>query len=461
MTAGRLALIPRWIVPVVPEGRVLEHQALVIEGDRIVAMLDRLELEQQFPGIEQQHLPEHVLMPGLINMHTHSAMSLLRGVADDLPLMRWLEDHIWPVEQQLMGPDYVRAGTRLSMAEMLRGGTTCFNDNYFFPDTTAEAAIEAGMRAVVGMPMIHFPTVWAQTEDEYFERGLKVFDRFRDEPLIGVSFVPHAPYSVSDAAFTRMRKLADQLDTVIHLHLLEAAGEIESSMAEYGMHPLDRLESLGLLNSRLLAVHMTQINSADIERLARNGVHVLHCPDSNLKLASGICPLAELDAAGVNACIATDGAASNNDLDMFAEMRLAAILAKGFSGDPEAVPAARALSMATIHGARALGLEDQIGSIEIGKQADLTAIRMDAIETQPVHDVISQLVYATPRNQVSDVWVAGRQLLRERELTTLDEHEILHETEGWYERIQIIERRASESSAIESPAIEKSANAQT
>ncbi|MEM7053847.1 MAG: TRZ/ATZ family hydrolase [Pseudomonadota bacterium] len=433
-----IALLPRWIVPVVPEGRVLEQHALVIETDRIAAILPIEELTAQFPGIEQQSLPEHVLIPGLINMHTHSAMSLLRGVADDLPLMRWLEDHIWPVEQALMGPDYVKAGTELAMAEMLRGGTTCFNDNYFFPDATAEAAIAAGMRAAVGMPMIHFPTAWAKTEEQYFERGLAVYERFKNESLIGISFVPHAPYSVSDSAFTRMRQLAEQLDLCIHLHLLEAQGEVEASMAEYGLHPLDRLDKLGILNSRLQAVHMTQINDDDIARLAERGVHVLHCPDSNLKLASGICPVAKLDAAGVNVCVATDSAASNNDLDLIGEMRLAAMLAKGVSGNPEAVPAARALSMATIHGARALRMEDRIGSLEAGKQADLCAVRLDTIETQPVHDVISQIVYATPRSQVSDVWVAGRQLLRARELTTINETQLLEQSRDWGKRIQAI-----------------------
>lgn len=435
MTAPRQALLPDWVVPVVPEGRVLQDAAVVIEGDTIRAVLPIVELDDAFPGIERVDLSGRVLIPGLINMHTHSAMALLRGLADDLPLMRWLEDHVWPVEGRLMGPEYVRTGTNLAMAEMLRGGTTCFNDNYFFPDVTAEAAIRAGMRATVGMPVIGFPTAWAQTEDEYFRRGLDVHQQFSGEALIGLSFVPHAPYTVGDAAFRRIDTLAEELDIPIHLHLLEAAGEIESSRAEYGMHPLDRLDALGLLGPRLLAVHMTQLTDADVERVARCGVHVLHCPDSNLKLASGICPVAALDRAGVNVCIGTDGAASNNDLDMFGEMRLAAMLAKGTSGDPEAVPAARALSMATIHGARALGMEDRLGSVEPGKRADLVAVRLDCIETQPVHNVISQLVYAAPRSQVSDVWVDGRRLLDDRELTTLDMAELMDQCRNWQQRI--------------------------
>ena len=434
-TQGARALLPRWVVPGVPEGRVLEDHAVVVDGQRIAAIVPAAELETRHPGIERLELPDRVLIPGLVNMHTHSAMSLLRGLADDLPLMRWLHENIWPAEKIIMGPDYVRAGTRLAMAEMLRAGTTCFNDNYFFPDVAAEAAAAAGMRSVMGMPVIGFPTPWAETEDEYFRRGLEFHQRFVDEPLVGTSFVPHAPYSVGDNAFERIAKLAEELDIPVHLHLLEAAGEIESSRETHGLHPLDRLEALGLMGPRLLAVHMTQLTGEDIPRLARCGVHVVHCPDSNMKLASGICPVAALDDAGVNVCIGTDGAASNNDLSLLAEMRQTALLAKVSSGNPEAVPAARALSMATIHGARALGMEDAIGSIEPGKQADVAAIRLDRIETQPVFDVISQIVYAVPDSQVTDVWVAGRRLVESRELKTLDEAEILQSCHDWQRHI--------------------------
>ncbi len=436
MTEARLrALVPRWVIPVRPEGQVLEGYAVVVDGERIVDLLPAVELEARHAGAQRVELGAHALIPGLVNMHTHSAMSLLRGLADDLPLMRWLHENIWPAEKIIMGPDYVRAGTRLALAEMLRSGTTCFNDNYFFPDVTAEATLDAGMRCVIGMPVIGFPTPWAETEDEYFRRGLAVHERFSGENRVGVSFVPHAPYSVGDDAFRRIVSLAEQLDLRIHLHLLEAPGEIESSRSEHGLHPLDRLESLDVLGPRLIAVHMTQIESGDIRRLVGAGVHIVHCPDSNMKLASGICPVAELDAAGVNVCIGTDGAASNNDLSLIAEMRQTALLAKVSAGDPEAVPAARALSMATLHGARALGLEGEIGSIEIGKQADLAAIRLDRIETQPVYDVISQIVYAVPDNQVTDVWVAGRRLLAERRMTTLDETEILASCRDWRTRI--------------------------
>jgi len=435
MSRPATALQPRWVVPVVPEGRVLEGHAVIVEGERIAAVIPTAELEDRYPGIERLELPDRVLMPGLVNMHTHSAMALLRGLADDLPLMRWLHDNIWPAEKIIMGPDYVRAGTCLAMAEMLRAGTTCFNDSYFFPDVAAEAAVSTGMRSVMGMPVIGFPTPWAENEDEYFRRGLEFHQRFAGESLVGSSFAPHAPYSVGDSAFARVAELAGELDIPVHLHLLEAAGEIESSREAHGLHPLDRLESLGLLGPRLLAVHMTQLGDDDIPRLARSGVHVVHCPDSNMKLASGICPVADLDAAGINVCIGTDGAASNNDLSLLAEMRQTALLAKVYCGNPEAIPAARALSMATIHGARALGMDHAIGSIEPGKLADLAAIRLDRIETQPVFDVISQIVYAVADSQVTDVWVGGRRLLDSRELTTLDEAEVLESCGEWQQRI--------------------------
>ena len=441
MSDRHVALLPEWIVPVHPGREVLTHHALIMHGETISAIIPKEKLDQAFPEAEKIDLPGRVLMPGLINAHAHSAMTLLRGLADDLPLMRWLEDHIWPAEQQCVGPDYVRVGTELAIAEMALGGTTCFNDNYFFPDVAAKTAIRAGMRAVVGIPMISVPTAWATSEDEYFSRGLAVHQDLIDEPLVSTAFAPHAPYTVSDSAFSRIRELAEELDIPVHLHLLEAATEIESSQQQYRCHPIDRLEKLGLFNDRLLAVHMTQLTQRDMDRVARAGVHVLHCPASNLKLASGICPVAELVERGVNLCIGTDGAASNNTLDMFAEMRLAALLAKGYSGNPEVVPAHQALEMVTINAARALGMEEQIGSLEAGKQADVIAVDLDQIETLPVHHVVSQLVYATGRHQVSDVWVNGRALVRDRKLQTLDETRIRSESAVWQRRIAAIDEQ--------------------
>jgi 5-methylthioadenosine/S-adenosylhomocysteine deaminase len=435
VTSGTEILLPRWVVPVRPEGAVLEDHGVLVDDGRIAALAPAGELVDTHPDAVVTRLPDHALMPGLVNSHTHSAMALMRGLADDLPLMRWLEDHIWPTEQRWVGAEFVRVGTDLAMAEMLRGGTTCFNDNYFFPDVTAAAADRAGMRASIGIPIISVPTAWAQTEDEYFRRGLDMHQQLLEMPLVSTAFAPHAPYTVTDKAFHRIRSLAEEMDIPVHLHLLETAGEIKGSLDQYGLSPLDRMDSLGLLTDRLLAVHMTQLDDADIARLARLGVHVLHCPASNLKLASGICRVSDLDAAGVNVAIGTDGAASNNTLDMFAETRLAALLAKGASGDPEAVPAERALSMATINGARALGQDDRIGSIEVGKRADLAAVDLSAMETAPVHHVISHLVYAASRQQVSDVWVDGRRLLERGTLTTLDAERTAREAEQWGRRL--------------------------
>lgn len=435
MAVAKEILLPRWLVPVCPEGVVLEDHGVLVEDGRIEAVGRADELVKTHPDAAPTRLPDHALMPGLVNIHTHSAMALMRGLADDLPLMRWLEEHIWPTEQRWVGAEFVRVGTDLAMAEMLLGGTTCFNDNYFFPDVTAAAANRVGMRAVIGIPIISVPTAWAQTEDEYFRRGLEMHQQLLEMPLVSSSFAPHAPYTVTDKAFHRIRSLAEEMDIPVHLHLLEAAGEIQGSLDQYGLSPLDRMDSLGLLSDRLLAVHMTQLDDADIARVARAGAHVLHCPASNLKLASGICRVADLDAAGVNVAIGTDGAASNNTLDMFAETRLAALLAKGASGDPEAVPAERALSMATINGARALGQEDRIGSIEVGKRADLTAVDLSAMDTTPVHHVISHLVYAASRHQVSDVWIDGRRVVEQGALTTLDQERTAGEAAQWGRRL--------------------------
>ncbi len=436
MAADARALLARWIVPVQPENEVLEEHALVVEGERIVDLLPGSAVASRYPGIECEDLGDVALMPGFVNAHTHSAMALMRGLADDLPLMRWLEDHIWPTEQRWVGPEFVRAGTELAVVEMLAGGTTCFNDNYFFPDVTAATASRAGMRAVVGMPVISLPTAWAETEDEYFSRGLQVHQDLLTDPLVSTAFAPHAPYTVSDSAFARMAELAEEMDVPIHLHLLEAKGEVEGSREQHGKHPIDRLAALGVLGPRLLAVHMTQLTEADMDRVARAGVHVIHCPASNLKLASGICPVAALDQRGVNIAIGTDGAASNNTLDMFAEMRLAALLAKGASGDPEAIPAARALSMATLNGARALSLDERIGSLEIGKFADLVAVRLDAAHTLPVHHVISQLVYACSRSQVSQVWVGGRVVYEAGATTYLDGDKVAIRAREWGRRLR-------------------------
>lgn len=425
----------RWIIPVEPEGTVLEGHALAIRAGRVVDLLPAAHAEQRYQAATVHELPEHALIPGLVNTHTHVAMALMRGLADDLPLMQWLREHIWPAEGRWVGAEFVEDGTLLAMAEMLRGGITCFNDMYFFPEITAHAAARAGMRAALGLIVIDFPTAWASSADEYIAKGLALFDQHKDEALLSFCFAPHAPYTVSDEPLKRIRTLANELDLPVHMHVHETAHEVEESMARFGMRPLERLAQLGLVGPNLLAVHMTQLNDAEIAHLAGAGAHVLHCPESNLKLASGFCPVQKLLEAGVNVCLGTDGAASNNDLDLLGEMRTAALLAKGVAGDAAALPAATALRMATLDGARALGLGEETGSLVPGKSADVVAVDLGAIESRPVYHPLSQLVYASGRQQVTHVWVAGKALLMERRLTTLDLAAIQARADLWQERL--------------------------
>ncbi|MDE1894602.1 MAG: TRZ/ATZ family hydrolase [Xanthomonadaceae bacterium] len=440
MTAQPVDLVieARWVVPVEPHAVVLENHAVVVHGGGIVALLPIAEARARHAPRERVELGEHVLIPGLINSHTHNPMTLLRGLADDLPLMVWLQQHIWPAEAKVIGPEFVRDGVELAVAEMLRGGTTCANENYFFPDVIGATYRKLGFRAVVGLPVIDFPTAWAKSQDEYFERASEVHDSFIGDPLIGTAFAPHAPYTVSDQSFERIRVLSDQLDIPVHLHTHETAHEIEEEKKKSGLRPLQRLQKLGLVNDRLIAVHMTQVTDAEIAACAAAGVSVIHCPESNLKLASGFCPAEKFRRAGVNLAIGTDGCASNNDLDMFGEMRTAAQLGKAVAQDASAFDAAFALRAATLNGARAIGLEARVGSIEVGKQADLAAVRLGELETQPLFHVLSQLVYACSRHQVSDVWIAGRRKLAGRELVDMDTAAILGRTRAWRDRIAAI-----------------------
>ena len=426
----------RWIVPVEPAGCTLEHHALAVTDGRILALLPSDEAREQITAEEVVELPRHALIPGLVNAHTHTPMTLFRGLADDLPLMEWLQNHVWPAEQKWVSADFVATGSRLAMAEMVRGGTTCFNDMYFFPEVTAEVAREAGLRAVVGMILIDFPSAWAGDSADYLQRGLELHDRIKGDPLVRAIFSPHAPYSVSDEPLRRVRTLAAELELPVHMHVHETAEEVEQGLSSHGKRPLARLDELGLLAPDLVAVHMTQLTDEEIGQVARAGVQVVHCPQSNLKLASGFCPVARLLEAGVNVALGTDGAASNNDLDMLAEMQTAALLAKGVAGDPAALPAFQALQMATIHGARALGLETETGSLLPGKVADMIAVDLAPLETRPIYDPVSQIVYAAGREQVTHLWVAGRALMRERRLLTLDEASVLHEAHGWQQRLE-------------------------
>ena len=406
-------LCPRWIIPVEPAGAILEDHCVALRDGVIEALLPRADAKTRFPSYEVVDLDEHALIPGLVNAHTHAAMSLMRGLADDLPLMRWLEGHIWPAELKHVSPAYVKDGTLLACAEMLRGGVTCFNDMYFFPEAALEAALAAGMRVSLGMIVFDFPSAYGSDPDDYLAKGLALRDRWREHPLVTFCLAPHAPYTVSDGTFRKIATLAGEIDAPVHIHLHETVDEIARSLAEHGVRPLERLQRLGLLGPGLIAVHAVHLEDAEIARLAEHRASVVHCPSSNLKLASGFAPVAKMAVAGINVAIGTDGSASNNKLDMFEEMRLAALLAKAVSGDAEAMPAHAALRAATLGGATALGLDARIGSIAPGKAADLAAVRLSGPELSPCYDPVSHLVYAAGRHNVSDVWIAGRRLLRE------------------------------------------------
>ena len=389
---------------------------MAVRDGKIEALLPAAEARQRYGDFESVVLDEHILIPGLVNAHTHAAMTLMRGLADDLPLMRWLEEHIWPAEKRHVSPEFVRDGTLLACAEMLRGGITCFNDMYFFPDAALESALEAGMRSSHGIIVIEFPSAYAADAADYLRKGLELRDRYRDEPLASFTLAPHAPYTVSDASFRQIATLAAELDLPVHVHVHETEHEVQASLAEHGVRPLERLRRLNLLTPNLISVHSVHLTAEEIALLARHGCSVAHCPSSNLKLASGFAPIARLAAAGVNIALGTDGAASNNRLDMLEEMRLAALLAKAVAGDAQAMPAHAALRAATLGGAQALGLDDRIGSVVVGKAADLAAIALRGPELTPCFDPVSHLVYAAGREHVTDVWVAGEPRLREGKL---------------------------------------------
>ncbi|WP_434153637.1 TRZ/ATZ family hydrolase [Pseudomonas sp. JZ134] len=429
-----LLLFPTWIVPVEPAGVVLTDYAIGIKDGQIAVLAPRSDL-RRYQAAESVELPGMLLSPGLINMHGHAAMTLFRGLADDLPLMTWLQEHIWPAEAKWVSEDFVRDGTRLAIAEQIKGGITCFSDMYFFPQVACEAIHESGMRAQVTLPIMNFPVPGARTADEAIRRGLELFDDLKLHERIKVAFGPHAPYTVSDDKLANVLMLADQLDACIHMHVHETAGEVQEAIEKTGERPLARLRRLGLLGPRFQSVHMTQIDEEDLENLVETNTHVIHCPESNLKLASGFCPVETLWQAGVNVAIGTDGAASNNDLDLLGETRTAALLAKAVAGSATALDAHRALRMATLNGARALGLERCLGSLEAGKAADMVAFDMSGLAQQPIYDPVSQLIYASNRDCVKHVWVGGRPLLKDGKLTRLDEQELIENARTWGQKI--------------------------
>jgi len=431
-----LLIEARWIIPVEPANIVLENHALAVDKGKIVAILQQTEANARYFPKQIKKLPHHVLIPGFVNLHTHAAMTLLRGLADDLPLMEWLQKHIWPAEAKHVSEHFVHDGTVLACAEMLRGGTTCFNDMYFYPKAAAEAALACGMRAAIGLITLDFPTPYATDADDYLAKGLATRDDLHDEPLLSFCLAPHAPYTVSNSNFARVLTLAEQCDLPIHLHFHETAHEIEDSVQRFGVRPLERLHRLGLLSPGLIGAHGIHLNAGEIELLAQYGCSIAHCPSSNLKLASGIAPIAELSAQGVNIGLGTDGAASNNRLDLFQEMRLAALLAKAQSGRADAIGAHQALRMATLGGAQALGLDAVVGSISVGKAADLCAVDINDSGLTPCYDPVSLLVYSAGREYVSDVWVAGQIRVADGLLLETSEIELINLAALWQNQIR-------------------------
>lgn len=429
-----LLLLPTWIVPVEPAGVVLRDHGLGIRDGRIALLAPRAEALRH-PATETRELPGMLLSPGLINAHGHAAMSLFRGLADDLALMTWLQEHIWPAEAKWVSEDFVRDGTELAIAEQLKGGITCFSDMYFFPQVACEVVHKAGVRAQISVPVLDFPIPGARDADEAIRQGLALRDDLKHHPRIKVAFGPHAPYTVSDDKLENILMLAEELDVGIHMHVHETAFEVQQALEKNGERPLARLHRLGLLGPRFQAVHMTQVNDEDLAMLVETNSSVVHCPESNLKLASGFCPVERLWQAGVNVAIGTDGAASNNDLDLLGETRTAALLAKAVAGQATALDAHRALRMATLNGARALGMEQETGSLELGKSADITAFDLSGLAQQPVYEPVSQVIYASGRDCVRHVWVGGKQLLDNGKLTRLDEARLIAVAGEWGRKI--------------------------
>lgn len=436
INAADIRINARWVIPIVPANRVLEHQAVIIQGDRIAAVLPQTEADQRYRAKEVLDLNHHAVMPGLINMHGHAAMSLFRGMADDLPLMTWLNDHIWPAEGKFVDESFIYDGTRLAIAEMLRTGTTTFSDMYFFPEVAAELAHDTGMRAQICFPLLDFPTMWAAGPDEYLAKGKALIEQWRGDSYVMPGIGPHAPYTVSDGPLTQSLVLAREQEVPIQIHLHETAFEVADAMEKSGKRPIRRLAELGLLGPGTQCVHMTQIDDSDIELLQGSGAHVIHCPESNLKLASGLCPSDRLQKAGVNVAIGTDGAASNNDLDLFGELKSAAMIAKVVANDAAALSAHQALAMATINGAKALGRDHELGSLEAGKLADIIAIDLSDPFLQPVYDPASHLVYSGHSRQVSHSWIGGVPQVQDGRLTRIDVPDLMLKVQAWSQQIR-------------------------
>jgi 5-methylthioadenosine/S-adenosylhomocysteine deaminase len=425
-----------WIFTADDQGRLLKDHSVVIQDDIIIDLLPTESVFDFYDSNEVYSLSGHILIPGLINTHTHSAMSLLKGYANDLPLAQWLNDYIWPAEKKYINPRFVKDGSMIAISEMIKAGITTFNDMYFYPDSTAQAATELGIRANIGLIVMDFSTNYANDPQDYLTKGFEFRDQWRDADLITTCIAPHAPYSVSNDAFELIGTYAEQLDLSVHTHLHETEWEVNESVRQYGVSPIQRLDGLGLLGPNLMAAHCVHLNDQDFNLLSQNNVHVIHNPSSNMKLGSGIADLSTMIDHDINICLGSDSSASNNRLDILEEMRLASLLAKGERMDPQFLSSEQVLRMATIHGAKAIGLESKIGSIEKGKKADIVALNLDSIECQPSYDPIATLVYSSSRADVNYVWINGKIKLKENNLVGIDTEKILYLAKSWQTKIQ-------------------------
>lgn len=425
-----------WIFTSNSEGQLLSDYSIVIENDKIIDLVPQDKVFDEYEANDTYQLTDHILIPGLINTHTHAAMSLFKGFADDLPLQDWLNDYIWPAEKEFINSSFVKDGSILALSEMIKSGVTTFNDMYFFPDATAEAVKELGVRSNIGLVVLDFPTNYATDPEDYLLKGFEFRDKWRNEELITTSIAPHAPYSVSDEAFTLINTYSEELSINIHTHLHETQWEIEDSIEKYGITPVQRLNNLGIIGPSLMAVHCVHLNDQDMATLAKNKVSIVHNPSSNMKLGSGIADIAKMLKQNLNISLGTDSSASNNRLDIMEEMRLAALLIKGSTKSPESFSANEAIKMATINGAKALGLESIIGSIEKNKKADLVAIDLNSIENQPIYNPLTTFVYSSSRSDVSYVWIDGEIKLKDKKLVKIDEERIIQLAKKWQRKLK-------------------------
>jgi len=439
MSQSTQILQPSWIITVNENFDILEEHSLIIINGIIQDILPNSTVNQHYPDINHNdsiiNLKGQVLLPGFINTHTHAAMSLLRGMGSDKELQSWLNDYIWPMEGKWVGKEFIQDGTLLACAEMIKSGTTCFNDMYFFPDLVGEIADKSYMRSCLSFPILEFPSVWAKHAEEYIDKGLAIHDRYKANPLISTAFGPHAPYTIEVSTAEKINTLAEELDCNIHMHLHENQQEVSDYRQQHGQSAIEQYAERGLLSPRLQAVHMTCLSEHEISLIKKYQVSVVHCPESNMKLASGICHITELMKHDIQVSLGTDGSASNNDLDMIGEMKSAALLAKVSSGNAAALNAQQTLRMATIEGAKTLGINNICGSLEIGKSADCISIDLSTIENTPHCDPVSAIIYSASKSQVSNVWVNGKQLLKEKTLSFIDENTVLNKARTWQQKI--------------------------